>query len=231
MKIAVYPDLASILTKEIGPRTSLVVVEKLAGTTPKSAIAFLLVYPHTRYRIFNLADSSERYFERAEELCPQFGIDFEWFRYRVEYNAGVNLFKTKLSEVLSGESADVIVYWGPALICLNSFWGDKEKKYLKIFEKEKRHHPDDPEKRHEAMREFYSQHTQTGLAIDELADILADDTSCLKDNGRLLTNFGKDFERISSLMASLKMRPSNYKFVDPDFFRDYEKIITVWRKK
>jgi len=85
MRIVVRPDLTAILTKEIGPKSGLVVVEKLAGTTPKSAIMFLLAYPNIRYRVFNLADSSAVYFERAEELCPEFGIDFGWFRDRVEY--------------------------------------------------------------------------------------------------------------------------------------------------
>ncbi len=230
MKITVCRELTDILKKEIGPRANLAVVEKLAGTTPKAAAMFLLAHPNVRYRIFNLADSSVVYFERAEELCSEFGIDFEWFKDRVEYNAGMNLFRTKLSEVLGGEKADVIIYWGAALKCLEPFKDGREEKYLERFEVETARCGKDHEGRHRAMREFHRQYTQAGLSIDELKDVLADDVSCLKNGGRLLTNFTNDFMRIRPLIVGMGMRFSNYKFSYPDFFRDYEMAITVWRR-
>lgn len=230
MKIAIRSDLTEILKKEIGPRSDLVVVEKLAGTTPKAAILFLLAYPGTKYRIFNLADSSVVYFERAKKLCEAFGINFEWFRDRVEYNAGVNLVKTKLSEKLNGEKVDAIVYWGAALKCMEPFKGDREDEYLKKFEAETARFVKDHEGRHRAMRDFHRQHTQTGLDPNELLAVLADDINCLKDDGRIITNFKKDFTRIRRLMAELGMYPFNYRFTDPDFFKDYEKAVTIWRK-
>ena len=231
MRIVVRPDLTAILTKEIGPKSGLVVVEKLAGTTPKSAIMFLLAYPNIRYRVFNLADSSAVYFERAEELCPEFGIDFGWFRDRVEYSAGVNLFRTKLSEALGEERVDAIVYWGAAMKCLEPFRGDGEEKYLERFKIETARFGKDHEGRHRAMREFHRQHTQAGLTIDELFGILADDINCLKEGGRIITNFKKDFTRIRRLMAGLGMCSSNYKFSYPNFLKDFEKAVTVWKRK
>lgn len=231
MEITVCPDLADILKMEIGAKKGLVVVEKLAGAMPKAAIAFLRAYPNVKYTVFNLADSSDRFFEEAEKFCRELGLSLDLFRARIRYVAGVNLVKTKLSEVLGDATkVDVIIYWGAALRCLEPFEGKKEQEYLKIFEEEKQRHGIDYFERHLAVRRRHEQSTRTGLSDEALFEVLANDVGCLSSDGILVTNYEMSFEKIRLIMGALGMKFKNYEF-SWSFTGDYERKITVWRKR
>lgn len=219
-------DLEEVLNKEIGAKKELIVVEKLAGATPEAAVAFSRLCPNVKYRAFNFTNLSERYFKRAKELCESLGIDFALFGANTKYIAGMNLYKIKLTEMFDCGTVDAIIYWGKALKHFESFKNDEEES-LKIFEQEKYQYGEDFARHHEVIRQ--QRGGVSKIDSSELRAILADDISCLKEDGRLITNFVNDFEKIHLLMADLGMKHVNYRFIYPKDFKGDERIITVWR--
>jgi len=222
--------LADILTKEIGRRRGLVVLEKLAGMNPKPAIVFFGLYPDVIYKIFNLTDPSERYFDEARRLCDLWGLDFESFGAGVEYNSGINAYKSGSEAMLGDKKADVIIYWGTALNHFQPFKEEKEKEFFRILEEEKRRYGSDFSGRHRAVRRRHKKTTREPLSFHELVDLFAADSSCLKDGGIIITNCRKDFNRLSPVMALLGFSFSNYIFHFPEQFAIRERMITIWKR-
>lgn len=230
MEILRFSGLADILAKEIGPRKSLVVLEKLAGINPKPALVFFSLYPDTIYKISNLTDPSERYFNEAKRLCGLWGLDFESFKSSVEYNSGINVYKIKPEAMLGDKKADAIVYWGTALNHFQPFREEKEKEFFRILEEEKWRYGSDFSGRHRAVRRRHKKATREPLSFYELVDLFAADSGCLKEDGIIITNCRKDFNRLAPVMALLGFDPSNYIFNFPEQFAVRERMITVWKK-
>ncbi|MBI4837079.1 MAG: hypothetical protein HY813_01575 [Candidatus Portnoybacteria bacterium] len=230
MEILRFSGLADILMKEVGHRNGLVVLEKLAGMNPKPAIIFFSLYPDVSYKIFNLTDPSERYFAEARKICGLWGLNFESLKASVEYNPGINVYKIRPEAILGDKRVDAIIYWGTALNHFQPFKEEKEKEFFRILEEEKRRYGSDFSGRHRAVRRRHKKATREPLSFHELIDLFGADSDCLKEDGIIITNCRKDFNRLAPVMVLLGFNSSNYIFNFPEQFAVRERMITIWRK-
>ncbi len=216
-----------ILEERLGPR----VIEKLAGNTPKSALFF---YQHhdqkLLYKVLNLGNSAEEYFNRAQEICGSLGIDFRSFKKRVNYIELVNIYHEPIYDY--DKFVDSIVYWGAATKCLQTFEGDREQHYLDIISQERKKGIEKELTElevHKNIRRRHQKETFRPIKDRELAHIIEQDLLALNDEGKILTNPRKDTQQVRKMMRKFGLVPRNYFFKQADFaILPYEHFVTVW---
>ncbi|MFH1637452.1 MAG: hypothetical protein ABIB71_03440 [Candidatus Woesearchaeota archaeon] len=216
-----------LLNEKIGCK----IVEKLAGNTPKPALMFYQYFKEKLdYKILNLGDSSEAYFERAETFADCWNLDPEGFADRVPYFSNVNVYRSKVSDF--AQELDAIVYWGAAAKCLQAFDDEREKKYLECIGQER-----EKGKKlglgaveiHENIRKHSREEWFVPITDDELKKVFMDDISALKQGGVIITNHAKDTGQIREVLSGLGLKATDYFLEKPFGLIEYERNLTVWR--
>ncbi|MBU4242422.1 MAG: hypothetical protein KKF52_04265 [Nanoarchaeota archaeon] len=226
----IVDNFEEILIKEkLGSK----VTEKLAGNTPKSALLFYNFFKQDlEYKVLNLGDSSKAYFRRAEELAKEWNLDFESFKKTFSYNAFVNVYNKPVYEFNNNQ--DVIMYWGAAMKCLQTFEGDREQNYLDIIEEERIkglfQKLTDLEV-HDNIRKRHRNECFKPITDKELCNVIENDFLSLNSKGVIITNQSKDTAQIRRILFSYNLKPLNYFFIKPlEEFLPYERFLTIWRQ-
>jgi len=226
----IVDDFEEILNKEkLGPK----VTEKLAGNTPKSALLFYKFFKKDlEYKILNLGDSSMAYFRRAKDLAKKWNLDFEDFKKRFSYNAFVNVYNKPVYKFNNNQN--VIIYWGAAIKCLQTFEGEKEQNYLEIIGEERlkgKFQKLTYLEIHNNIRKRHNNECFQPITNKELSNVIESDILSLNPLGVIITNQSKDTTQIRHVLLSYGLKPTNYFFMKPlKEFLPYERFLTIWKQ-